>query len=190
MRKHILGFAVFSFIFTSFAIAYAFIYAPAIPKGDAVEVFSVPVYKNEPPSSCHKKKPKKLEFEVINSHLDLQKNKLYTTVALEWNGREPAPKSLFVNTEILLPSEKLVEYDSINIATPFDLSNRTEVLIETDASNKFITSEKENIYAKYSFSDKFIEAEMDENYSELFPVVVSHRKNIGVGKNFGNIIRR
>ncbi|HQU85702.1 MAG TPA: hypothetical protein PKY59_21380 [Pyrinomonadaceae bacterium] len=189
MKKHILGFAVFSFIFASFAIAYAFIYAPAIPHENSVEVFGVPVYKSEPPSSCHKKKPKKLTYEVINSHLDFKKNKLYTTVNVEWNGSEPTPKIIYVNTEILLPSEKLVEYDSVNIATPFDLTNRTQVLIETDVTDNFNLLEKDNIYAKYSFSDKFVEAEVDQNYSEIFPVVVSHENNSQIVRKGQLIVR-
>lgn len=173
MKKHILGFAVFGFIFASFAVAFAIINAPAIPQGDAVEVFGVPVYKAEKPSSC-RKSAKKLSYEIISSHYDLTKLKLYTRVSLKWNGHEAAPKNLFVNIEVSKPSETMVIYESTNVVSAFVINNRADVLIETDVNRNLLNGKLENIYAKYSFSENFVKAEIDESYSESFPVVVSH----------------
>lgn len=172
MRKHILGLAVFSLIFVSFAFAFAYIYAPPIPQ---VEEVKIPVYKSEKPSSCHKS-AKKLSYEIISSQLDLQKKKLYTRVSLKWNGREPAPKSLFVNTNLTIPSENYLIYDSTNIVTGFNIGNTTTVLLESDVRDSFSNYRKDNIYLKLSISEKFVDAKLDESYSESFPVVVSHKR--------------
>ncbi|MCD9187809.1 MAG: hypothetical protein LUM44_15415 [Pyrinomonadaceae bacterium] len=189
MRKHILGLAVFSFIFAFFAVAYAFIYAPSMPQGDAVEVFGVPVYKSERPSSCHKS-AKKLSYEILSSQLDLQEGKLYTRVLLKWSGRRPAPKNLFVNVNLMVPSEEYSLYDSTNVVTAFNVGNTTEILLKSNLSNKFTKNYKnENIYAKYSFSEQFVNAKLDESYSNNFPVVVSHGKNSESVKKGKFIIR-
>lgn len=182
MKKHILGLAVFSFIFAFFAVAYAFIYAPSMPEGDTVEVFGVPVYKSEKPTSCHKS-AKKLSYEVISSQLDLQKKKLYTRVLLKWNGREPAPKSLFVNTNVMIPSENYSLYDSTNIVTGFNIGNTTTVLLESDVSDEFSNYGKENVYVKLSISEKFVNAKLDESYSDAFSVVVSHKRELEKSSN-------
>jgi len=182
MKKHILGFAVFGFIFASFAVAFAIINAPAIPQGDAVEVFGVPVYKAEKPSSC-RKSAKKLSYEIISSQLDLQKRKLYTRISLKWNGHEPAPKNLYANINLLIPSEKYSMYDSTNIVTAFNIGNTTMVLLESDVSESFSNFQNENIYAKISISEQFVNAKIDESYSDAFSVVVSHQQNIGKAKS-------
>lgn len=176
MKKHILGFAVFSFIFAFFAVTFAFIYAPSMPEGDAVEVFGVPVYKSEKPSSCHKN-AKKLSYEIIGSQLDLQEKKLYTRISLKWDGREPAPKSLFVNTNLTIPSKSYSLYDSTNIVTGFNIGNTTTILLESDVSDGLSNYRKDNIYLKLSISEKFVDAKLDESYSGSFPVVVSYGKN-------------
>lgn len=176
MRKHILGFAVFSFIVSSFAVAFAFIYAPAIPRENSVEVSGFPVYKAEPRSSCHKKKPKKLEFDIVSSQLDLQKKKLYTRVSLKWNGREPAPKSLFANVKLLIPSEQYSMYDSINTVTAFNIENSTTILLESDLNAGFPKNQNENIYTRIVISENISDEIVDDTYSDVFPVVVIHGK--------------
>lgn len=173
MKKHILGLAIFSFIFVSFAFAYAFLCAPSLPK---VEEVKTPVYVSEKRSSC-RKSFNEISYEVVSSQLDLKEKKLTTLILLKWNGSGSAPTNVYVNTEILAPIEKRFEYDSANIRTSFDSRNRAEILIESDVSDQFPVGKKDNVYAKFSVSDQYVEAKRDGNYSKMFPVVVAHDAN-------------
>lgn len=185
MKKHVLGLTIFGFIFASFAFAFAFFYAPPIPE---VEEVRLPVYKSEPTASC-RKSAKKLSYEIISSQLDLEKNKLYTRVSLKWNGREPAPKSLFVNFAVSKPSENMVIYESTNVVSAFAINNRAEVLIETDVDRNSLNGKLENIYTKLSISEQFVNAKLDESYSESFPVVVSHGHDSATVKKGQLVVR-
>ena len=100
MKKHIFGFALFGFIFTIFAVAFAYFYAPPLPQIFAVDekiyVKEITAIDNKP-TYC-KKQENKLSAEVINSQYFVGKNKLISEVKLVWNGTGEPPKKVSVTT--------------------------------------------------------------------------------------------
>ncbi len=104
MKKHLFGFAIFGFIFASFAVAFAYFYAPPIPQ--IGEVKQSPVYLSEPRTSCFKKSEnrKSLKHEIISSQYFYDENKVVSEIKLTWNGYGSAPEKINVVT-ILTASE-------------------------------------------------------------------------------------
>jgi hypothetical protein len=184
MKKHLFGFAIFGFIFTSFAITFAYFYAPPIPQ---LEVTETPVFISQKGNSC-RKKTKNLTYEIISSQLDAEQNKLFTRIKFKWNTKDEPPKRIFGFVELKKSNINEVYTYSVLVNAGFSNANETVVLIESDATENFANEIKDNnIYAKYYFSENDFDAKIEVGEDELtqsFPVVLVHKN-----KNKGDKIR-
>lgn len=196
MRKHIFGFAVFSFIFASFAIVFAFINAPAIPKGDAVEVFGVPVYKSEKPSSCHKsaKEIKNVRYSVLSSEYFSGDETLVTVIKVDWNGDNDLPKE--IAAEVSYSTAK--NWRGRNFVTvkrfvnPFadSRSKIMTIVSKVKYDNGDTLNSKDNNYAIVNVSDnvrKVLESELRNDLIEPTPIVYVHGEKSKVNTSLKNL---
>ena len=78
MKKHLLGLAIFSFIFASFAVAFAFLYAPKIRK---VEEVKQPVFENDKRNRCNysKRRTENSSFKFTQATLT-ERHRKFTAV--------------------------------------------------------------------------------------------------------------
>ncbi len=99
MRKHILGFGIFNLIFASFALVYAFFYAPAIPPKETVKPpIAQTETQAEKPYFCNLRK-NNLSFEVLSSQYFVNENKIISKIRVTFNGSiRVAPSKIYVAT--------------------------------------------------------------------------------------------
>lgn len=156
MKKHIFGFTLFIFIFASFALAYTFFTAPAIPSKDAVKPpVSQTETRVEKPYSCHFKQ-KKLSYEVLSSQLDADKNQLTSKVRVIWTASGEPPKEIFVRTELftLDQSETSISFEPLAFTKVFENRNEATLVILSDlkkANGKI--DGRENLYVNFELSE-------------------------------------
>jgi hypothetical protein len=140
MKKHILGFALFSFIFMAFAIAFAYFYVPQLPQiaivGEKNYVKEVSVIEAKP-TFCNKQR-KDLIAEVVGSQYFVKKNKLISEVKLVWGGDGEPPKKVSVTTMVsgLDKSHRYSFGTAQIIENPFETENeKTFTLISRGGEN-------------------------------------------------------
>ncbi len=152
MKKHLFGLAIFSFIVTSFAVAFAFFYAPPIPQvaevkvnyGDYGAEKSMVGYGK---TSCFRNSRKQLSSEVISSHYLADENKIISKIKLVWNGAGAPPKIIH-STTMFSTSENRNE-DSFAVVEilekPFQYSTEQTVTIVKEVSDTTM-KERDNLY--------------------------------------------
>lgn len=149
MKKHIFGIALFCSIVASFALIYAFIYAPVIPQIAPVKQFET---KYEKPYSC-KMKRQNVSFEVISSEYFYDENKIVTEVKLKSLNNSIAPENVYLNVTYSQQGATSGFSSSENktIENPFSESNEKIVKIATTPTEKI--SRDENLYVLVNATD-------------------------------------
>jgi hypothetical protein len=150
MKQHIFGFALFSFIVSSFAIIFAFLYAPAIPKIDEVKA---PVYVKKP-YLC-RKKGNTVSYKVESSKYFADEGKIISRITLSWNGHSEAPKKVYLISGFFnLPDKEKSSVGDLQILEePFkDSGSKTITIVSKIPTDQFRSTE--NIYASYSLTDE------------------------------------
>lgn len=155
MKKHILGLALFSLIVASFALIYAYFYAPSIPPKEAVRPpASQAETRTERPYFCPSRK-KDFSYEIVSANYFAEQNKLITKVKLYWNGNGEAPKKIAALPRIFTVDnyDKALPLKTEILVNPFENGNGKTFTFES----KFILSEKgngpPNLYIAFDFSD-------------------------------------
>jgi hypothetical protein len=180
MRKHILGFALFSLIFASFAVVYAFFYAPLIPPIEAVKpLISKTETREERPYSC-RFKTNKLSFEIISSEFDLDKSELTSKVKIFWSGYGEPPKRIFAKIEFFTIDGNGFPESLDPVAFTKVFESRTEATLIV--KKKFYEldrriDERRNLYVDLDFSENYPEEEYVEpnkNLSQAHQVLLIH----------------
>ena len=176
MKKHIFGFAIFSFIFVSFALAFAYFYAP--PVRQITEIKPLLVEPEYSPTSC-RKKLKEIKSEVVDSQYIAGQNKVISRIKVSWSGIGVAPEKLYVTTLISSVDEK----DKKSFGTyeildkPFiDDLEKVFTLVSRNSNNHKI-DKKTNLYARFSVTDSYTTGESSEENIKLTqatPVVYVH----------------
>ncbi len=162
MRKHIFGFALFSLIFASFALVFAFFYAPSIPPKEAVKPpISQAEMRTEKPYSCNLRR-NKLSYEVISSELD--GFKLISKVKVFWNGTEKAPEKIYLRPMLFTLDQKgsglRLGWTTFNGV--FGDKNEVTLVVTSDLDIAAkLVNEEQNWYVNYEISND----NKSENYS-------------------------
>jgi hypothetical protein len=94
MRKHIIGFALFTFIVTCGVMVYAFLYTPPIPQ---IEEVKVPVTISGTRTVEIKKEASALSCELKSFTVDLEKRQATVDVKIDWNSAEKPPGGLILD---------------------------------------------------------------------------------------------
>jgi hypothetical protein len=156
MKKHIFGVALFSLIVASFALIYAFFYAPSIPPQEAVKPpLSRTETQTEKPSYCNLERAK-LSYEVQSSQFDLVNNRLTSKVKVMWNGSGTPPARLFARTNLFTLDRKEFSetIKTISFTKVFENRNEATLIIvsKLDAPSGKI-DERQNLYVSFDFSE-------------------------------------
>lgn len=157
MRKHIFGFAIFSLIIFSFAMAFAFFYAPPIPRKE--EVKQPVIQKDKPsekPTYCVKR-TKDITYQVESSQFYLETGKLISKIKLTWNGSGEPPKKIYLNTHLFTLNQNKDEkiLDSEISYNPFVNGNEATILIELNGAKANWINGKNNLYVVFDFSTDY-----------------------------------
>lgn len=154
MKKHIIGFAIFSLIVVAaIALSLQFYNSPA------------PVLTNEPDytsstkNSCWKMKrePSKTD-KLISYKIEeisiTNKNILTAKIQFAWNGGEATPDALSFNVKFFTEAQplKAVEVAMEAIQTPFAESKTITKTFTVNVKNKKLINPRENYYAYLDIS--------------------------------------
>ena len=192
MKKHIFGFVLFSLIVVSFALIYAFFFAPSIPSKESVRppVPQTEVRTERP--ACYPKRLKDFSYEVISANYFAEQGKLVSKVKLYWNGNGAAPKRISVSPRVftLDDSEKSTSLKAEALINPFEDGNSKTISIESkyvlsdngsgpanfyvvfdvldNSSGTRLTSEKVNL--SEAFHILYVYGEVNVQMSEKTPI--------------------
>lgn len=187
MKKHLFGFAIFGFIFVSFAVAFAYFYAPPIPQ--ISEVNQQPVYHSEIETSCWKKskQSKNIQYEVISSQYFYSENKIVSKIKLNWNGYGNAPRKVSVAAMFAWSNDlqKTGNGTSQFFESPFAHSKSNIITVVSEfGSDKF--DRKKNLYAFFTIFDENSETNNPKTFTSLSPTPVVFVHNGGSGFGYGS----
>ncbi len=154
MKKHIFGFALFSFIVASFVFTYAFFSAPSLVSKEAVKP---PVAQYEPreekPYTCNFRK-NKLSYEVLSSQYFVDEDKIVSKIRVSLND-SVAPSKIYVGATFSSAGNigKNGYGDQLTVENPFAEGREKIVTI----TSKVVEGEKididENLYVMVTVAD-------------------------------------
>lgn len=178
MKKHFIGFTLFSLIVASFVFVYAFFSAPSLLPKEAVKP---PVSQAETPVvrpySC-KFRSNKLSYEVLSSQYLAKENKLVSKIKVSWNGYTEAPKKVYVTSLFsAVNNNERASFGSYEILeSPFQNSDSKIVTVQTRVSGNMKVDEKDNLYVRFLVSDRndSVKAEDNGNFLENHSVLYVH----------------
>ena len=156
MKKHLLGFAIFSFIFASFAVAFAFLYAPKIPQIAQVEEVRQPVFETDKRNRCNKKSENNM-FEVISTQYNLDEKKLISKIKMTSSSFDRERENIIVNTKLYtMGQSEAVKFPVKDVKVwtfepTKNSKNEWTFYVESDLS-KYEIDPQENLYARFNFS--------------------------------------
>lgn len=157
MKKHFIGFTLFSLIVASFVLVYAFFYAPACPPKEAVKP-PVPqtVTRTEPRRSYCNLNRNKLSYEVLSSQYFVDENKIVSRIRVSLNGSvRVAPSKIYVGTTFSSAGNggesRFGDYEVVE--NPFAESREKIVTVVSKAVNGRTIYIDENLYVRVSVSD-------------------------------------
>ena len=158
MKKHILGFALFNFIFASFAFISAFFYAPPIPYVAEVKEQTEIKHSSDKSkkTSCFPGKRKNISHEVISSQYFMDEGKVISKIKLVWSG-DSAPEKISVNsTFFTLKNYKKNNFGTFQVLeNPFSDTNEKIVTIVSRVSDNQRIEKGENLYAFFNVSEGY-----------------------------------
>ncbi len=152
MRKHVVGFAVFSLIVGSFVVFYAFVFPPLIPdigESDTAE-------QNGRKGSTGSLR-QGISHKVESVHFDLGSDKLISKIDVNWRGESPA--DLFVKIRLYSPHDlDIVVFDTL---TDANLDGMGGVVWFSEEQIPYATriERTQNLYASFEVSDRPFESE-------------------------------
>jgi len=156
MKKHIFGVALFSLIVASFALVYAFFYAPSIPPKEAVRPpVSQTETRTEKPTACFPKRLKDFSYEIVSANYFAEQSKLVTKVKLYWNGNGEAPKKISVQPRIFSIDnyDKAISLKTETLNEPFTDGNGKTFTVESKFVLNGVGDGPPNLYVVFDFSD-------------------------------------
>ena len=180
MRKHVLGFGIFNLIFASFALVYAFFYAPAIPPKETVKPpiaqTEIPV---ERPYTCQLKR-NKISFEVQSSEFDLDKSQLTSKIKVTWNGNGEPPKQIFLKSELFTLDQRGTSktLEPLVFATVFDKRSETTLIVFSKVGKSSKIDERQNLYVAFDLSENElseVQSKVNKNIAEASQVLFVHK---------------
>ena len=146
MKKHVFGFALFGFIFVSFAFGFALFRTTQI---SIERKFKPMVVTGEEKTFCPKRVSEAgaLSHEVISSYFFYDEERIVSKIRVSWNRTSPPPGKISVSAFFAYDSEYGDNFSvSEIIENPFAESNERIVTISTDVSKRAPISRKANIY--------------------------------------------
>ena len=155
MKKHIFGFALFSFIVASFVFTYAFFSAPSLVSKEAVKP---PVAQYEPREEkpyCNFRK-NKLSYEVLSSEYFVDENKLVSKIRVSYNGAiRIAPSKIYVGATYSSAGNigKNGFGDQLTVENPFVGTREKIVTIVSKVANGKKIDIDENLYVTVKVGD-------------------------------------
>jgi hypothetical protein len=156
MKKHILGAVVFSFIFASFAFAFALFYEPPIPQIAEVKVNQAvaPRFEKYEKTSCFRSNRKGLSAEVLSSHYIANENKIISKIKFVWSGAGEPPKTVSSATMFsTIENENENSFGTMQLfEKPFQAANEKTVTVVTKVSDAKI-KKQDNLYVVSSVFD-------------------------------------
>jgi len=175
MKKHIFGFMLFSFIFASFALTFAFFHASpnvSVKKTKQTE------YPAERPVYCPKKQ-QGIDYRVLDSQFDLDSGEFVSNIHLNWTKSGKAPKKIFVNTQFftLENGREKVSDETQMFTEPFGDFKATTITVRHKSVNELSVYINENLYVSFDFSqDEFSNdlGERSEDLSKINQVLFIH----------------
>lgn len=176
MKKHLLGFAIFSLIVSGFVTVWAvFGYLtqpiPVVPK---VESDKLPVFKSENRKSCNMKR-EKISFIVESSNYFADSHVLISTLRFRWNGYGTPPEKLNITPKIFTADNKIISYSGEQSQKVSFSQSRREILVTVSSKLSLDHNQlKENIYCDFSVSDNFGNVISSPNILESNQIVVNH----------------
>ena len=185
MKKHILGFAIFSFIFASFAFAFTYFYAPPIPQISEVKI---PVYQFESRNTCRKKRSTatNIKYEIISAQYFYNQNKIISKIKLTWNGVGDAPSKINIVAKIgtsdELSNERIISpqfFDKPFLSSNFSI---VELVIDNLGTERF--DRKKNLYADFTIFDENSDTDNPDTFGSMNPtsvVFVHEGEYVGLG---------
>lgn len=178
MKKHILGFALFSFIFASCAVIFAYFYAPQLPQiaviGEKNYAKVVRTVETKP-TFCNKQR-KNIIAEVVSSQYFVKKNKLVSEVKLVWNGDGAPPEKVSVTTMVSdLDKSHGHSFGTVQIIeNPFEAANEKTLTLVSRGGENWNMTKDENLYVVSGVSVYPQSEQTDrQNLSEKKAVVVN-----------------
>ena len=152
MRKHIFGFALFSFIFLSFAAVFAlFRAAPVV--NVAVEEILPPNFTVEKETYCPKRtQSNALSYEIIGSYFFYDESRIVSRIRISWNRNTPPPAKIYVTTKIASASGENIFVKGSGIESPFAESNSQIITVVSRISNRESVKDS-NLYVSANVTD-------------------------------------
>lgn len=152
MKKHLLGLAIFSFIFASFAALFAFLYAPKIPQISRIEEIRRPVFENDRRYRCNKKS-ENIKFEVISTQYNLDEMKLISKVKMTLDSYGTMPSRVVVATNLYTSEKTEIPVSDVEIKNfePKNIQDEVVFYVVSDLGKNKAISRKENLYARFNF---------------------------------------
>lgn len=194
MKKHILGFAIFSFIFASFAVAFAYFYAPPIPQISEVKTS---VYQSDSRNTCRKKRSTatNIKYEVISSEYFYNQNIIVSRIKLTWNGYGNAPEKISVIPQFASNGDSHKRKGNSQFFNrPFTDSGIITVIGDFSEDSDSVSAKynkkfdrKKNLYAYFTIFDENSETNNPATFisTNPAPVVFVHNGYFGYGSGSG-----
>ncbi len=185
MKKHIIGFTIFTFIVGSFAIVWALFgyFTQTIPNVPKVEPDNLPVFKSERKTSCRMNR-QKFSYEVLDSHYFADDNMVVSTVKLKWNGYGTPPESVTIQPKLFTADNSTVISGSGTfLRDVFRGGNEVRVTVRTTPADFSKEFRNENFYTDLNVN--FYPEAKVESDTILKPqqvIVVHGDSSIPVGK--------
>ncbi|HEX8639506.1 MAG TPA: hypothetical protein VF692_15660 [Pyrinomonadaceae bacterium] len=189
MKKHLLGLAIFSFIFASVAFAFAFFSASQITQIAEVdeEINDRQPFGGYGRTSCFRNSRKNISVKVVNSQYIFDEDKIISEIKLVWNGTGTPPEKIYLTT-LVSASENTSENSFGGVVQileqPFDDAEENTFKVVSRGSHNKKVNKQNNLYvvaAASEFSDGET-AQNNKNVSEAKEVVFVHGGSSIIGK--------
>lgn len=155
MKKHILGFAIFSIIVAVFVSVWALFgyFTQPIPVVPKVESDRLPVFKSEKRKSCRMSR-EKLSYVVSYSTYSVDTKTIKSTLKIKWNGYGDPPKKLYIAQKLFTANNEeifsgLEEMKVVN----FDNSKQEMFITYTERIPLDQDDLEQNLYTDFTISD-------------------------------------
>lgn len=179
MKKHLLGLAIFSFIFASFAVLFAFLYAPQIPTIPQVEEIQRPVFQSDRKYYCNKRADI-VGFEVLAVNYDLDGKKLVALIKMDLGNNSQLPQSISVSGSVSNDHNIRAKGTEIKPVVIYenDITRTSKEAIFTVVTeiNAGEIDKSDNLYAHFNFIHRFENTHGNGKfyYAEPKPILFDH----------------
>lgn len=171
MIKHIIGFALFVFIVSCGVIAYAFLYAPPMPR---IEEVNIPANPGTPGPVEKKKEIEVLSYDIHSFTVDLEKRKATIDVTLDWNLAEKPPSGLVLDFGLTTADRPfaVINLGYQNFSQPFANGRPVRQIFVLDLKDFRGLSSKEAYYGYMGATD------VAETHRSSVPLVYTEKNRM------------